>query len=99
MVNEGVISTQIAVFPAQAVETVRAQSQDLVHGVSLQRLYIPASLRLVEVFVADPPGRVARATLLFPEHGKRHVRSLQDLHEAARDLLITRIKCRRAADP
>src|SRR5689334_21133115 len=83
---------------AERVEGVRALGDDLPHAVAVQRLDVLLGQRLEEVFIPQPPGRVAVAGLLLAEDDEVHLRRLEDLDDRARDLLLPLVEAAGAPD-
>ena len=61
MVEDFIVSAKILVLIFDRVEAVRASRHDAFHFVPVERLDIGLRERLIEIFIADPSGGIARA--------------------------------------
>src|SRR5688572_14146033 len=93
-----VVPAELWVFVRDGVEAVGAARDDFPHAVLLEGLDVLLRLRLPEVFVADPPRRIAVAGLLGCEDRERNAGRTQNLNERTRDLLIAPVVRRCAPD-
>jgi hypothetical protein len=66
---------------------MRADRENLLDVIILKCLDVLLGEHLEDILMADAPGGVAGAALLFAEHSEADAGVLQDLHDAARDLL------------
>ena len=69
-----VAAAELPVLVADRVEAVRAGGHDGLQAVAVQRLDVPGREHLVDVVVAHPAGRIARAGLLLAEDREAHAR-------------------------
>ena len=98
VVDDAVLAAELRVLVLDRVEAVRARRDDRLDRYRFS-LDVGLGEHLVEVLVAEPPGRLARALLLVAEDGELHPRRLHELDERARHLLVALVERPVAADP
>ncbi len=79
--------TERRVLVREAVEAVRAGGHDLLRGRGVEDLDVGLGHLLVQVLVAEPPGRITGARLARAEDGERHPGGVQQFGERPGDLL------------
>src|SRR5919106_4700789 len=93
------ISTEVGVLAGQGVEAVGAGGDHLAGADAVQGLDVLLGLELVEVLVAEPPGRVAGAGLARAEHGEADPGPVQQPGDRPGRLARPVLQGGRAADP
>ena len=99
MVDHPEVAVELRVLVADGIEAVRARGDDGLELVSLERLDIALGQGLVEVLVAEAPGRLAGALLLVAQDREVHARGLQHPDESPRHLPVALVEGAVAADP
>src|SRR6266446_8410192 len=94
-----VMAAELRVFILERVVTMWTRGHDLLCVVARQGLDIGLRKLLEQELIADPTRWIARATLLFAQHGEIQSCFLEQLHRRARDFLRARIERRGAPDP
>jgi hypothetical protein len=98
VMDDFVMPAQSGIFVLKGVEAMRADRENLLDVIILKCLDVLLGEHLEDILMADAPGGVTGAALLFAEHSEADPSVLQDLHDAARDLLRSGIERRRTAD-
>ena len=83
---------QVPVIAPERIEAVRAGGDDLRDAVPFDGLDVLLGAHLVEVLVAELSERLAAALLLLAEDADPDPRSVADLHEAPRHLLVSLVE-------
>src|SRR4029450_10464961 len=99
VVDDLVVAAQVRVLAGQGVEAVGAGGDHLAGADAVEGLDVLLGLELVEVLVAEPPGRVAGAGLAGAEHGERHPGPVQQPGDRPGRLAGPVLERGRAADP
>lgn len=99
MVDGAVVAAQLTVLVADGVHAVRAGRHDQFRRDGVQGLDVLLGQRLVQELVPGAAGTVAGAGFLLAQHGVVHARLVEQLHEAAGDLLRAGVVAGGAAHP
>src|SRR5207249_2217856 len=83
----------------ERVEAVRAARDDLRHAALVERADVLLGIRLEDVLIPHPSGRIARAGLARTEDREVDARLLEELRGRLRALARTFVERGRAADP
>ena len=87
------------ILVAKRVVAVRAVREDLLHAMRLESFQIAFRLIAKETLFAQPPGRVAGATLAAAEHAILDAQVVEDFDHGPRNRLTVGVEAARAADP
>ena len=98
MVHHFELAAELGILVLDRIQAVRAGSDDLLHPVALPLLHVGGNQRLIQVFVAEPAGRIAAAALLFAEDTERHAGHLQQFDYRRGHLTVAFVKRAGAAD-
>ena len=92
------IHPQVFVISRQGVEAMRAGGDDLLDTVCLDQLDVLGGHRLVEVFVAQLPRRLAAAFFLFAEDADTDSGGIADPDEVPGNFTVPLVKRSETAD-
>ena len=99
VVHDLVVAAEVAVLVAERVEAVRAAGDDLRHAGLVERAHVLLGLRLEQVLVAHPAGRIAGARLARAEDREVDAGRLEELGRRLRRGAGALVERRGAADP
>ena len=99
VVNDLVVAAELRELVAHLMKAVRAESDDGLHFVAVQRLDGALCQHLVQILVAEPARGIAVAGLFLAEDREVDVGRLQDAREGDGDLLRSIVEAAHAADP
>ena len=94
-----VVAAEVWILVFQRVEAVGAGRHDGLHLIAVEELHVPLGHDFEEILVADAPGRVAVARLLWAQDGVRHAGAVKDAGHGSRGALAARLQGRRATHP